>query len=254
MKDQIVRVVFLEAMAAVHADSTTVNGVWNFKTSAAGMEPICTYLDLMTGSVRSRVSVAEVLQVQVLTVATATAGALYSLNITQYNRATKQNIFRTYYWTATATDTTTTIAQALRAQVNADAGIFIAATGGAAAITLTAETPYAIFFAFVKDGASLMSLAAPSTAGVYSVGTAADLNRMGYTGLFTGTVYTWWEFEYKKYANEANAAALEQRYKLWIFLNQGGANYAALQAYMLEQFAGLVAGGAAIDGEIVAML
>lgn len=254
MKEPVVRNVVLDTIAASHADSTTTNGIWNFKTSSAGLEPISAFIDIFPNSVKKQAKVAEVLQVQVLTVATATAGALYSMNVTQYNRNTKQNYFRTYYWTASSTDTTTTIAQAFRSQINADVNIFIAATGAAAAITLTAETGYPVFFASVKDGSSLMSLAAPSTAGVYSVNTSTDLTRMGVTG-FTGTNYTSLIATYKKPANETNAVNSDQIYKIAIYINEDATNFAALNTYLGEQFAAFPAGGSTFpDPEILAKI
>lgn len=140
-------------------------------------------------------------QVSTATIAsTLTAGNVISFQLVQ-DLKKKNNVLPDEYLalishTISATDTVTTIAASIVAQVNA-LPFEIVATNSAGVVTLTATAPYNVFtYAEVKDDGANLTLAT-GTAGVAPLGvTGAELVAMEVEGAVAGSNYDVFEFFY----------------------------------------------------------
>lgn len=140
-------------------------------------------------------------QVSTATIAsTLTAGNVISFQLVQDLKA-KNNVLADEYSAVithivSATDTTSTIAASIAAQVNA-LPFEIVATVSSNVATLTATAPYTIFtYAEVKDDGGNLTLA-DTTSGVAPLGiTGANLVAMEVEGAVAGSNYDVFEFFY----------------------------------------------------------
>lgn len=223
------------ANTIVAADVVLDAGVLSFGVPAAtGLRPICDYQDLIPGKNTVTASVAATLQVDTVTF-TAVANTTYTLKVTQWDPVARKNIYRVYTYTSAASgDTATTIGDEFRAQITADSGIYIAASGGATLI-LTAENrvvtidgasvtvPYATFTTTnVEPAATAIALTTP---GVVPIGTTATLALKGIT-VAAGMSFTTVHLEYNANGIPTNSLQTNQPYVLDIYIDQASADLA----------------------------
>lgn len=247
-----------DTIQAVHADVVLANEWISAKVTAAGQQNLCRYLDLT--KVVNQVKVAETLQVTTLTPVGTTNSVTYGIKIKQWlGQSLGIKTFNFNVITpATGTISPTTIGDQFRTQINANTQIKVTASG-TTTLVLTADTGYT-FFSVTITNVGLGLTQAATTPGVAARGLAANITALGgvlnTAGVaFTGSAYTTTFMQFNKPLAPGNAISIDQPDGCYLCFNEAATNYAALQAYLLELFASLPAGGTTYsDSEILALI
>lgn len=197
----------------------------------------------LADSLTEKTGVAAVAQVQTVTVATATAGQNYGYSITFKDPLSGEYVNRPVMYEAVTGDTTTTIATALTAIVNALLGsgaVDLASCSSAAAvITHTAKTTNPLFTIVALTTG--LTVAAPSTAGVVARGQGADLLAEGFQTIsevpVSGTSYDMMILNYAISISDGNTQKRDQFAQLYIYYNNSdGTKAAAFKAAVEAAF------------------
>jgi hypothetical protein len=180
-----------------------------------------------------KTGVAATAQVQTVTVATATAGQSYGYTITFKDSLSGEYITRTVMYEAVTGDTTTTIATALTAIVNAllSAGAvdLASCTSAAAVITHTAKVTNPLFT--IEALTTGITVAAPSTPGVVPIGQGANLLAEGFQTIsavpVSGNSYDMMILNYAIPISDGNTQKRDQFAQLYIYYNNSDGTIAA---------------------------
>jgi len=224
--------------------SAAADGVLSIGVSGtASKVPVCNIAtSVIRGTYKKQIAVAQVLQVQTMTFVGTANSVNYQWRVIQMNPLNGQFYDKVYSITTPATGTVSATTIGLQAQAVMRADLQLQASVGvvAGAVTLTALTGYAVFTlrAIVLGGG--LTVAAASTAGVYPYGMTPynDLYKQGCVsplatdnpGSFTGSTagYTSYTFTFTSDSAQVNTQNQFPEKDLWIWINNDGANAAAL--------------------------
>ena len=245
---------------AVHADVTLANQLVTIGagTSDVTLQKLLRFLNISSVSaVATWAPVTQVLQIDTITF-TAVVGTVYTINLRQLNLAlgTYYDTGVTLTYTGVAGDTATTIGDKFRSMINAltAAGALQIAATGTTTLIMTAITRYPIFKTTILSGAASIALVL-TLAGVRSVGFQADLLLAGVSAAdATAASYQTIVINYGSVEVPLQEMNRTRENQLTLYVNQAATNRAALITYLGEMFASLVAGGAAYDPEVTALV
>lgn len=233
------------------ADWVQANQYLSFKGEIIGR-----YIKMDSAYSRNVAPVTEQLQQDTYTTVGAVNDVTYGLTISQLINLTTGEYYTMYYeitTPATGVISPTSISAQFIAAINADTRMKVTAVAVAATFRIDADAGYAQFQSYpVVLGGGLTKAA--TTAGIRAVGDAADLNRLGLAGLFTGTSYRKLYLTATKDTAPVSTQITQQPYEYVFFINQAAVNRAALETRITEWLNGFAAGGVVADPEIVSQI
>lgn len=238
---------FLDTIAAAHADIVSDGGLLKLK-KAEGLVALTEFRKIKKVVIQP--SVAETLGAYTLIYAQAD-NYEYTARITQFDRAANREIPAIISFQGLATgETAITAGQKGKAIVDANRQLQVTTSGAGATITVTGKAGFPVLKT-IGDGNKITT--GVTTPGVYSRNKAADLIRLGYpASAYTGAGYTLVQIHYNDRQQGAIDTETGQNLIFDWFVNEAATNFAALNTYLGEIFAGLIAGTTDADPEQIA--
>lgn len=255
------KIIVANTTAAAAADLVVKDQYLFFKNEEIGR-----ILDMNGRGSDIQAAAAEVPRQQTVTIAATVLNSTvangeqkYSFKVTVSSTTNPGNVKTTtvtHVTPAVGAVTPTTVATAMVAWINAQAGIGFTATNAAGVITLVGVAGYGPINAIVVSQPTAITIA-ETVAYVAPVGLAAQCQAFCHTAaqiaLLTATKYTIVTLECIERLAGGSVQPVEEVYKTYLFLDPAMTNYAALLARIVEVTKSFAASGSTVDPEIIAL-